>query len=85
MKRTTHDSPRLRELIDQLNTLVEQRARTALTGERAKYLASSMEGVPVEQLPLDSDDILHELEVTRAKLMLDDPVRNAVQIEELEE
>ena len=49
------------------------------------YLDPKPEGIEVETLPLDSDPEFHELEVKRAKLVLQDPKRNVRAIKDLEQ
>ncbi|EPY19174.1 calpain-like cysteine peptidase [Strigomonas culicis] len=72
-------------LAEKLKERVDQLAKAALTGDRHSYLDPEPEGVALEHLPLDKDDIFSRFEEERAKLKLQDPVKNAKQIEDLED
>ncbi|KPI83599.1 putative calpain-like cysteine peptidase [Leptomonas seymouri] len=84
-KKNLRDAQRVKNLQQQLNDRVNELAKDALTAERPAYLDRDPEGVPLSDLPLDTDGIYNGLEVERARLVLSDPVKNAKQIEDVEE
>ncbi|KAL7697109.1 calpain-like cysteine peptidase [Lotmaria passim] len=84
-KTNPRDAQRATDLLQQLNDRVNELAHDALTAERPAYLDRDPEGVPLSDLPLDTDGIYNGLEVERAKLVLADPVKNAKAIEDMEE
>nr|CAJ2475114.1 unnamed protein product [Leishmania braziliensis] len=84
-KKNTRDAQKAQDLLNKLNGRIHELAKHALSGERLAYLDQDPEGVPLSDLPLDTDGIYSGLEVERAKLMLKDPVKDAKQIEGLED
>jgi hypothetical protein len=84
-KKNPRDAQKAKDLLEQLNDRIYELAKDALTAERPAYLDRDPEGVPLSDLPLDTDGIYHGLEVERAKLVLADPVKNAKAIEDVEE
>ncbi|KPA73485.1 putative calpain-like cysteine peptidase putativecysteine peptidase Clan CA family C2 [Leptomonas pyrrhocoris] len=84
-KRNPRDAQKARDLQQQLDDRVKELANDALRAARPAYLDRDPEGVLLSDLPLDTDGIYNGLEVERAKLVLAEPVKNAKQIEDLEE
>ncbi|CAJ1013636.1 Calpain family cysteine protease/Calpain large subunit, domain III, putative [Leishmania shawi] len=67
-----------------MNECVRVLAAAALEEGRDKYLDAHPEGVPLELLPLRTDDVFHDKEAQRATLRLQDPVKHAGAITQLE-
>ncbi|KAG5499199.1 hypothetical protein JIQ42_04011 [Leishmania sp. Namibia] len=67
----------------EMNSRARELAKGMLEGDRG-YLSRNPEGVPLEELPLDTDDEFHAMEVERVKLKLTDPRRQAAAISSLE-
>ncbi|KPI88003.1 putative calpain-like cysteine peptidase putative cysteine peptidase Clan CA family C2 [Leptomonas seymouri] len=72
------------DLEDQLNERVHELAGVILAEDRSTYLNPQPEGVPLSELPLNTDNRFHLIEVERARLKARDPVANAARITELE-
>ncbi|CAD2215400.1 calpain-like cysteine peptidase [Angomonas deanei] len=79
------DKKKAAPLQEALKDRVDDLAKGALEGERPMYLDAKPEGVPLEQVPIDQDGLFTGLELERAKMKLEDPVKNAKQVEDLEE
>ncbi|KPA73484.1 putative calpain-like cysteine peptidase putativecysteine peptidase Clan CA family C2 [Leptomonas pyrrhocoris] len=60
-----------------LNARAHELAERMLTGDRASYLEARPRGIPLEDLPLNTDPAFRALEVERATLKASNPVRNA--------
>ncbi|AYU79929.1 calpain-like cysteine peptidase, putative [Leishmania donovani] len=84
-KKSLRDTQRAQGLLNELNERIHELAKNALSGDRSAYLDPDPAGVPLSDLPLDTDGIYSGLEVERAKLLLKDLAKNAKQIEDLED
>ncbi|GET89693.1 calpain-like cysteine peptidase, putative [Leishmania tarentolae] len=84
-KKNPCDAQKVQRLLNDLNDRILEMAENALSRDRSAYLDQNPEGVPLSDLPLNTDGIYNGLEVERAKQVLKDPVRNAKQIEDLED
>ncbi|KAG5475800.1 hypothetical protein CUR178_03513 [Leishmania enriettii] len=84
-KASPRDAQKAQNLLNEVNNRIFELAQSALSGERPTYLDPNPEGVPLSDLPLDTDGIYSGLEVERAKLVLTNPMKNAKQIEDLED
>ncbi|KAG5475540.1 hypothetical protein LSCM4_04122 [Leishmania orientalis] len=84
-KASPRDAQKAQNLLNEVNNRIYELAQSALSGERPTYLDPNPEGVPLSDLPLDTDGIYNGLEVERAKLVLTNPMKNAKQIEDLED
>ena len=80
----TQNADAIAEKAEALNARAHEVARSSLIGERAQYLEPRPRGIPLEDLPLDTDPAFHSLEVERATLKLQDPKRNAPAIKSTE-
>ncbi|GET89694.1 calpain-like cysteine peptidase, putative [Leishmania tarentolae] len=71
-------------LLNSMNECAIKLADKLLRGDRG-YLNQEPGGLPLEQLPLDTDTDFHKMEAERAVLKLRDPVNNASAIQSLED
>ncbi|KAH9593132.1 Peptidase C2 [Trypanosoma melophagium] len=73
------------ELEGKLNDRAHELARSLKDAEREMFLDPQPAGVPVSELPLDTDEPFHSMEVERLRLRKDDPRANAGPIKKLED
>ncbi|ORC91634.1 putative antigen [Trypanosoma theileri] len=73
----------IEDLREQMNDRAHELALEKLKGDRA-FLEKSPGGVPLEDLPLNTDPVFHKLEAERSKLKERDPIRNKAKIHDLE-
>ncbi|EPY18674.1 calpain-like cysteine peptidase, partial [Strigomonas culicis] len=79
------DARKVAELEDRMNAHVHNLAKQKKAETRAKILGAKVEGVPLDQVPLDGDDTFQKLEAECYRLMAEDSVKNAARISSLED
>ncbi|ORC91630.1 calpain-like protein, partial [Trypanosoma theileri] len=72
-------------LEDQLYDRAHELAKELKDTEREMFLDPQPGGVPLSELPLDTDEPFHTMEIERLRLRKDDPIGNADRIKELED
>ncbi|RNE95311.1 calpain-like cysteine peptidase, partial [Trypanosoma conorhini] len=75
---------KIKELEDDMNARAHVLAGELKEKEREIFLDPQPGGVPVSELPLDSDESFHTMEVERLRLRNEDPRGNAAKIKDLE-
>ncbi|KAH9593084.1 hypothetical protein LSM04_000173 [Trypanosoma melophagium] len=79
------DINEIASLEDKLYDRAHELARSLKDAEREMFLDPQPAGVPVSELPLDTDEPFHSMEVERLRLRKDDPRANAGPIKKLED
>ncbi|RNE98646.1 putative calpain-like cysteine peptidase, partial [Trypanosoma conorhini] len=74
----------IREVEEDLLDRAAELAEDLKTSEREKFLNPKPNGVPIENVPINSDGPFHDMEIQRL-LLREDPVKNATAISNLED
>ncbi|CAD2215396.1 Calpain family cysteine protease, putative [Angomonas deanei] len=84
LKDPVRNAGKIAALEKDMNDYVHELAKQKLADDRKNFLPSHISGVPLEDIPLDDDSLFRDMERERARLIAEDPVRNARKIQDLE-